>query len=506
MRRSPETRPQYASTTMAFDSTSEESRGVYVAISPQDEVSSQSDTIGHDSSVLGESRSDVRTGHLEGESSEKSEKTESHDFPRESQELRNTNPPSAKLHRSGYILCLVVLYVGLAIFAWVVTCYLTFRPITTSHYDLRAGDNSNYNPSESSDPNPLFTRNERWYHAARIIQSIVTVSTIPLTSAVCSSAAVVFIQQRSTKGISMRQVMTPADKGWTDLSIYAKTLAFFADDGWKHFGSSFLLLAILVNLLGSVISPLQQLFLSTQTIKIPTEPSWVSNVLDIPDQFSRPSDKDSNLVVAMTRSELTSTTLLERQAQLWQGGNVTCNYKYDPNESKTKLPSSCVYGGATLTNYSELAEPFLAELPSGYNTGLYSQYIPRINSTARYETISKDEFPRGCDKIDGAFFVDYFNATHGDPYWWGLQACMPMNLKDSPWKSTRDRQDFTEEIYLNVTVSERQQSGSHFYKLMLNTTAGYFELPNYMNGNVAGPLLDKGSQQCLRRKLRDGVE
>ncbi|KAJ5175369.1 uncharacterized protein N7482_001246 [Penicillium canariense] len=403
-------------------------------------------------------------------------------------------PPSARLHRSGYILFTVFLYIGLAVFAWVVTCYLSFRPITTKHYDLQALDNGNWALPDRNYQNPLFGRNEQWYRAARIIQSVVGILTIPLTSAVCSSAAVIFIQQRAHKGITVRQVMTLADKGWADLATYARILPFLTTDEWKRFGSSFLLLAILLNLLGSVISPLQQLFLSTRTIKIPTYPSFITGQLDIPDQFQGAADGDSNLVVAMTRSALTSTTISEVQSQLWQGANVTCVRKYGSEE----LPQSCRYGGSTLANMSQLVEPFLAELPSGYNTGLYQQFIPRFNSSAQYDKITHSEFPTGCDKIDGAFYVDYTNVTtdpNGLEYIWGIQACMPRDLTTSPWKSTRDRQDFTEELYLNVTLNQYytniNQQGSTFYKVTLDTTAGYFELPNYMNSEIAGPLLEK---------------
>ncbi len=75
---------------------------------------------------------------------------------------------------------------------------------------------------------------------------------------------------------------------------------------------------------------------------------------------------------------------------------------------------------------------------------------------------------------------------------------MPTNVTESPWKPTRDRQDFSEELYIKITLSDCPadvidsipQSPS-FYRITVNTTAGYFELPNYMNGGVAGPLLDQ---------------
>ncbi|OKO98257.1 hypothetical protein PENSUB_9355 [Penicillium subrubescens] len=101
----------------------------------------------------------------------------------------------------------------------------------------------------------------------------------------CSSAAVIFVQKKTSRGgLSMRQVITIADKGWTDIPTYIREFPFFATKGWKRYGSSFLLLTIFVNLLSSLISPLQAIFLSTKTIKTPTYPLEVFDLLDIPDQ------------------------------------------------------------------------------------------------------------------------------------------------------------------------------------------------------------------------------
>lgn len=55
-------------------------------------------------------------------------------------------------------------------------------------------------------------------------------------------------------------------------------------------------------------------------------------------------------------------------------------------------------------------------------------------------------------------------------------------------------QDFSEELYLNVTIADIWTPAplNHtLLKIIVNTTAGYFELPNYMNDGVAGPLLDQ---------------
>jgi len=59
------------------------------------------------------------------------------------------------------------------------------------------------------------------------------------------------------------------------------------------------------------------------------------------------------------------------------------------------------------------------------------------------------------------------------------------------------RQDFSETLYLNISIvafgktdPDDPQANGGIYKLTVNTTAGYFELPNYMNGQQAGPLVE----------------
>jgi len=47
----------------------------------------------------------------------------------------------------------------------------------------------------------------------------------------------------------MRQLMTLADRGWTDLDTVAKLIF----GGWKRYGSALLLMAILLNVLGKYV-------------------------------------------------------------------------------------------------------------------------------------------------------------------------------------------------------------------------------------------------------------
>ncbi|KAL4895123.1 hypothetical protein BDV59DRAFT_174484 [Aspergillus ambiguus] len=83
---------------------------------------------------------------------------------------------------------------------------------------------------------------------------------------------------------------------------------------------------------------------------------------------------------------------------------------------------------------------------------------------------------------------------------------MPADMRRSPWRVTRDRQDFSEELYINITYrgpsAIEERPGEYVFKITVNTTAGYFELPNYSNGGRAGPLSEKapictGSNDCF---------
>ena len=101
----------------------------------------------------------------------------------------------------------------------------------------------------------LYSRNDNVFQAVTIFQAIVAVLTIPVASAICAAAAVVFTQRNSYNSkITLRQTMVLADKGWTDVELLSR-LAF---KGWKRHGSSLLVIAIVVHLLGMYDVPFQR--------------------------------------------------------------------------------------------------------------------------------------------------------------------------------------------------------------------------------------------------------
>jgi len=151
----------------------------------------------------------------------------------------------------------------------------------------------------------------------------------------------------------------------------------------------------------------------------------------------------------------------------------------------------------TLTNDS-----FTAQLPALFNTGVIRQFLPRLNSSLIYDAVDVEEFPSGCNTIPGSFYVEYTGqAASNDNY--SIQACMPGNLTQSPWRNTRKRQDITELLYLKLTLNIVDTiHKTAVFMVQANSSAGYFELPNYINGGVPGPLLLEGpkvycDEHCL---------
>lgn len=226
-------------------------------------------------------------------------------------------------------------------------------------------------------------------------------------------------------------------------------------------------------------------------------------MIDILDNFpARPGIND-DLLVVQTREALTSTNTLTAQGRLWSKNPHNCNVSLVPNQYPDQS-WPCFQGDiATFGNLSSLEDPFIAQPTPGYSTGLIRQFLPRINSSVHRQEVQASEYPTDCQSRPGAFWVHYGSTTQQSPAvvgWgsWSLDVCMPANQTHSPWHATRARQDFSEVLYLNISLTstgpesyfETPQEQGGLFKITMNTSAGYFELPNYMNGQMQGDLLD----------------
>lgn len=426
-----------------------------------------------------------------------------------------SEPPATQIYRSTFVVWLVFFYAALVLFPWVVICKLTYQPITVDNYGI---SNSYHNDGWKRLPQyayDLYIQNERWYKAARVVQSATNLLTIPLTSAVCSSAVVVYLQHCTSKNapnFTLRHMTVLANKGWADIRTFRQLVTA----SWPRYISSFLIWAIFLHLLGSIISPLQQILVSTETIKIPLYPNQAFPLMDIPDRFKVVNSPglDPDSTIAVTRKNLESTSAYDYSSQLWTA-DVNCTHVEGMIYQNSEL---CSQRRSTWGNVSFLIDPFIAELPRSFNTGLVQQFLPRINSTAQYVNITAAEFPSNCSTAPGALSITHSNVITDMPNsTWAIQACMPADLRLSPWKKTRARQDFTETLYLNVSISDEMYHSmvvgndtgptSTYFRITVDTTAGYFELPNYMNGQKAGPLLDNDpNDKCGDACIKQGME
>lgn len=155
---------------------------------------------------------------------------------------------TSRLERSRHALTVFTCYAVLAVFTWTCTCIMVYRPLTTKRYGY--GDKDEYGAVHAASPDK-YVNNERLYQAIRFLQAIVAVLTIPVTSAICAQGAVIFMQRKKKNaGLSLRQMMVLADKGWTDMGVLSSIL----HENWERFGSRFLLVAVALHLLGRSVT------------------------------------------------------------------------------------------------------------------------------------------------------------------------------------------------------------------------------------------------------------
>ena len=163
--------------------------------------------------------------------------------PISAQKAHISRPASAELFRQTYLLSLVSLYSCLSIIAWTIICVQTKRPITTHTYS--------YVPNADDDHGVLanrMKRNAEWFRAAKVLLAITNTLIVPLTSTVCASAAVIYVQNYGRRRhFSMQHTATLADKGWSSPQVW---LALLSIDGWKSQGSYFLVFAMGFHALG----------------------------------------------------------------------------------------------------------------------------------------------------------------------------------------------------------------------------------------------------------------
>lgn len=142
--------------------------------------------------------------------------------------------------------------------------------------------------------------------------------------------------------------------------------------------------------------------------------------------------------------------------------------KRGPNQERYPRPSivrvtSCSGTGLYWLGHFLLGHHLFLVLPSYHHSNLRTIDRKHISVQQLQKMVpSREGNPgdRECDKIEGAFFVDYSRVDRvedGTNWAWGLQACMPPNLTHSPCNST-----------CNSSIND-----SSFYKITLDTTRAW---------------------------------
>lgn len=137
---------------------------------------------------------------------------------------------------------------------------------------------------------------------------------------------------------------------------------------------------------------------------------------------------------------------------------------------------------------------FVAAVPQGTTTGVLREHAMRFNSSVACNRIPRSQFPSACEG-DNPFTRSF---THSGNQ---TRICVPGTVGIPPWTLSRDRQELSEDLFLDILEEAQVReepgypgTGNLTSDLTLHctvhTTRGYFELGNYRNNYTWGPLLD----------------
>jgi hypothetical protein len=124
-------------------------------------------------------------------------------------------PVVRTLHTSFWPLMVYIFYGTIALFTWITLCFATTRPIGSKQDFM-------HQTGWNLDLDSVLAKHERALRAAQILQSVVALLTIPITSAICSMALAAYIQAGSSRTkLNLRQTMALVDQGWISPRIWA---------------------------------------------------------------------------------------------------------------------------------------------------------------------------------------------------------------------------------------------------------------------------------------------
>ncbi|PGH13107.1 hypothetical protein AJ80_06479 [Polytolypa hystricis UAMH7299] len=409
-------------------------------------------------------------------------------------------PPAPRKRR--YIaLFFMSLYGFLLLFSWIVSVILAFKPLNkpawyTSysqpghapcHY-IDAGTGQSFACEGNLKEVTLdeLAMNDRWRRAMRIVNSIMAVLALPISSGICARAAVVYLQNRRNDTFAISKVLALADRRWLDPVAMGQ---LFIPRSRLKYSSKFLYIATFVCVLGVLIFPLQELLLTQESVRIVVRglpPTFLTDDADI----TGLSQVKAGHAITATIASINAGDLWDSQPNLWKEPWSKCGV------FPSSWARSCIQQGNGIFFYPIMGNAsFVSHVPNSANSGLVEAHAFRFNSSVDCTAIAEDEFPRPCNGFSASSVTNSSNEdSNSDAR--EFRVCAPGNIDQFPWNVTRNRQDLDEVVYLHFNdaaasfLSGGNLSTSLTQRCTAQTTAGYFLLPTHDNSSF-GPLLNK---------------
>ncbi|GKZ18939.1 hypothetical protein AbraIFM66951_001899 [Aspergillus brasiliensis] len=386
-------------------------------------------------------------------------------------------------YRTKKSLCLLSFYVALLLAPWIMTCVMMVRPLDAAFY-------TRFGQSASVVLNILVS-----LKIIRVLENVQAVLAIPIVSGFLARAAVVYTQRRSSKQkLSLRQVVTLANRPWANVVSWFRCLPLHENGSpLAILGGLFVLLVAATPAIQSLLIKYEDTIIATcwKTTVWTCDPWDIATVVGLDPEPAALEYMPQSLAVQQVAKKTQLVSEQDVQPYLW------------PEQWTTISDHDAIERGTFLW-YDETfpsEKYFVSALQNGTNTGVMPQHAIRLNSTSACEAVHPSEFPQTCPG-DRPFVA---NLTAPDTL--DIRICAPGTFGQTPWTRSRDRQDISEELWIDVvpllTGFEINQS-NFTLRCTTNTTRGYFEINNYRNGNNPGPLLEKWpSQEVLKHDFND---
>ncbi|KAL5042433.1 hypothetical protein BDW71DRAFT_200563 [Aspergillus fruticulosus] len=379
---------------------------------------------------------------------------------------------------------LLIFYVPLLVIPWILTCILAGQPALNGSNGTNNG--VRYFPQTGLSPNGVLSILS-WVAAARTLSSIAGVATIPVVSALLAQAAVVYTQKRKMdQKLSMRQTFVLADRRWSDITVLFEA----GRTKGKGMGSRFLWLGMGLVCISAVQNPIQQLLVSWQSVPVMTcLDEAVHSCGSYPPILigydPEPGDlafAGQNRIVKEVMSALPTFNDVDIETHMWPEPS------YIRNQSQTLTDPPYTQMLYYWTNPEIGVGPkfFVTAMQNGTTTGVLREHAMRLNSSVKCEPVPQDQFPSTCPGRR-PFTASLLSSLLD------IRVCAPGEYGVFPWTLSRNRQDITEELFLDVVdnTDGRYPIASFTLHCEASTTRGYFELGNYRNNQAYGPLLEK---------------